>query len=240
MRVSPWPEILSRWILPAAKGQERRRQQQLREYLAHAQSLIDNAAYEEAVHCLEDALQKVDDTALHLLLDQATADRESLRQQTEAVLASAATLAKTGKQDEAREFLKGQPPPVLRSPRVQTSLTVLEEERTQALFRTGGRAYAGLISDLPAGEAVMRRAMAASGNSPLFVSMAQALRGRGRALADRVVADSIQNAKNLLREHNREAAGQTLQTVIGHRRLRQHRDAGWTARTRKERPRRPA
>ncbi len=208
-------EILSLLDFARAEELEHRRQEQLRAKLAHAQSLIGDSAFDEAIQFLEDALQQADDTALHMLLDQATADRESLRQQTEAVLASAATLAKTGKQDEAREFLKGQPPPVLRSPRVQTSLTVLEEERTQALFRTGGRAYAGLISDLPAGEAVMRRAMAASGNSPLFVSMAQALRGRGRALADRVVADSIQNAKNLLREHNREAAGQTLQTVSG-------------------------
>jgi serine/threonine-protein kinase len=208
-------EILSLLDFARVEELEQRRQEQLRAKLAHAQSLIGNSAFDEAVAFLEDALRQTDDMALHMLLDQANADRESLRQQTEAVLASAATLAKTGKQEEAREFLKGQPQPVLRSPRVQSSLAALEEERTQALFRTLGRAYAGLIADLPAGEAVMRRALAASGQSALFVPMGQSLRARGRALADRVVADSIQNAKNLLREHNREAAGQALQTVSG-------------------------
>jgi len=150
-----------------------------------------------------------------MLLDQAAAGRESLRQQTEAALASAVNLVKAGKQDEAQEFLKGQPQHILRSARVQTALAALDEERTQALFRTLGRAYAGLGTDLPAGEAVMRRALTASGHSPVFTPMADAFRARGRAHADRIVADTIQSAKNLLREHNREAAGQTLQTVSG-------------------------
>jgi hypothetical protein len=76
-----------------------------------------------------------------------------------------------------------------------------------------GRAYAGLGADLPAGDAVMRRVVAASGRSSLFAPVADAFQARGRAYADRVVTDSIQNAKNLLRDHNREGAGQALQAV---------------------------
>lgn len=206
-------EILS--LLDFARGEELeyRRQEQLRGKLAHAQSLMNDSAFEDAISFLEDALRQADDTALHLLLDQASAGRDSLRQQTETALTSAASLTAAGKQDEALEYLKMQPPPILRSLRVQTSLAALEEQRTQALFRSLGRAYAGLKNDLPAGEAVMRRAVAASGRSPLFVPMENAFHARGRALADRVVADSIQAAKLLLREHNREAAGQMLQTV---------------------------
>jgi hypothetical protein len=208
-------EILSLLDFARTEELEHRRQEQLRAKLAHAQALIGDSAYDEAVTFLEDSLQQADDTALHMLLDQAASGRESLRQQTETALTAAANLAKAGKQDEAREFLKGQPQPVLRSSRVQISLAALEEERTQALFRTVGRAYAGLGINLPAGEAVMRRALAASGNSPLFAPIADALHRRGRVFADRVVADSIQNAKNLLRDHNRDAAGQALQTVSG-------------------------
>ena len=208
-------EILSLLDFARAEELEHRRQEQLRAKLDHAQSLIGESAYEDAIAFLEAALRQSDDTALHMLLDQATAGRESLRQQTEATLASAVSLVKAGKQDEAREFLEGQPQPVLRSARVQTALAALEEERTQALFRTLGRAYAGLGTDLPAGEAVMRRVMAASGRSSLFTPLGDAFHMRGRAFADRVVAGSIQNAKNLLRDHNREAAGQALQTVAG-------------------------
>lgn len=208
-------EILS--LLDFARGEELefRRQEQLRNKLDHAQSLIGESAFDAAIEFLEDALRQADDTALHLLLDQASSGRDSLRQQTEAVLASAASLTKAGKQDEALEFLKSQPQPVLRSVRVQTSLAALEEERTQALYRTLGRAYAGLESDLSAGDAVMQRAVAASGRSALFVPMRESFRTRGRAVADKVTSDAIRDAKLLLRDHNRDAAGQALQTVSG-------------------------
>jgi hypothetical protein len=176
---------------------------------------MNNAAYEDAINFLEGALQQTDDTALHLLLDQAAAGRDSLRQQIDTALASALSLAQAGKQDEALELLRSQATPVLRSPRVQSSLEALEEERVQALFRTLGRAYAGLGSDLPAGEAVMRRAVAASVQTTLFVQMGQAFRARGQAIADQVVTNAVESAKNLIRDHNREGAGQALQTVTG-------------------------
>jgi len=207
-------EILSLLDFARAEEVEYRRQEQLRNKLAQAQSLMSDAAYDDAINFLEDALQQTDDTALHMLLDQASASRDSLRQQIEAVLASAVLLVQAGKQDEALEFLKAQPQPVQRSPRVQTSLAALEEEHTQTLFRTVGRAYAGLESDLPAGEAVMRSAMAASANASLFGPIGEAFRARGRTVADRVVGDAINEAKSLLRDHNREGAGQLLQNVF--------------------------
>ena len=74
---------------PRPRSWSHRRQEQLRTKLAQAQSLIGDAAYDEAIKFLEDALQQADDTALHMLLDQASAGRESLRQQIEAALASA-------------------------------------------------------------------------------------------------------------------------------------------------------
>ncbi|HEY1254973.1 MAG TPA: hypothetical protein VGF01_09355, partial [Terracidiphilus sp.] len=141
--------------------------------------------------------------------------RESLRHQIEAALASAASLVQTGKRDEAFEFLQSQPAPVLRAPRVQSSLAALEDDRVQPLYRTLGRAYSALGSDLPAGEAVMRRAVGASLRSTLFVRMGEAFHQRGQAFADQVVSEAVETAKNLLREHNRDGAGQALQTVTG-------------------------
>jgi serine/threonine-protein kinase len=208
-------EILSLLDFARSEELEHRRQEELRAKLSRAQSLINDASYDEAIAFLEDALQQTDDTALHMLLDQASSGRDSLQKQTEAILASAVSLVEAGKRDEALEFLKAQPQVVLHSARVQTALTALEEERTQALFRTLGRAYAGLGADLPAGEALMQRAVVACGNSHLILPMADAFRARGQALADRVLAEAISNAKLLLHEHNREAAEQALQTVSG-------------------------
>ncbi|MFZ1083758.1 MAG: protein kinase [Terracidiphilus sp.] len=208
-------EILSLLDFARAEELEHRKQEQLRAQLDQAQALMTDAAYDEAINFLEEALQQADDTALHLLLDQAAAGRDSLRKQIENVLASAVSLVQTGKQDEALEFLKTQPSPVLRSPRVQDSLAALEEERVQALFRTLGRAYSALGSDLPAGEAVMRRAVAASVHTTLFVQMGNAFHARGQAFADRVISGAVENAKNLIRDHNRDGAGQALQEVSG-------------------------
>lgn len=85
----------------------------------------------------------------------------------------------------------------------------------QPLFRTLGRSYAALGSDMQAGEAVMRRAVAASVHTTLFVQMGEAFQARSQAFADQVVTDAIENAKNLLRDHNKDGAGQALQTVTG-------------------------
>jgi serine/threonine-protein kinase len=208
-------EILSLLDFARAEEQEQRKQEQLHAQLDQAQALMNDAAYDEAINFLEDALHQADDTALHLLLDQAAAGRDSLRQQIENALASAVSLVQTGKLDEALEYLKSQPSPVLRSARVKSSLAALEEERVQPLYRTLGRAYSALGSDLPAGEAVMRRAVATSVHTTLFVQMGEAFHARGQAFADQVVTDAVENAKKLLSEHNRDGAGQALQTVFG-------------------------
>jgi hypothetical protein len=208
-------EILSLLDFARSEDLERRRQQQLRDNLAHAQALIGDSAYEQAITFLEDALQQTDDTAVRMLLDQASAGRDALRRQIDAELASAVNLVLAGKQKEALEFLKNEPPAVLRAERVQTAIDALEDERRQALFRTLGRAYAALECNLSVGEAMMQRAVTAAGRSALFAPMADAFSVRARAAADRVIAEAIRNAKLLLRARNRVAAGMALQTVSG-------------------------
>ena len=206
-------EILSLLDFARKEELENRRQDQLRGKLARAQSLIAESAFDEAIEFLESALQQDHDTALRLILDQASAGREALRQQIEAGLASARKLSQAGKTAEAIQLLQMQPPSFQRSARVQTALVVLEEERQQALYRMIGRAYAALGVDLPAGEAVMRRAAKVSANSPVMKSVATAFRSRVRTYADRVIADAIQRSKLLLRDKDREASGNLLQSV---------------------------
>jgi serine/threonine-protein kinase len=208
-------EILSLLDFSRSEDLESRRQQQLRNNLDHAQALIGDSAYEEAITFLEDALQQIDDNAMRLLLDQASAGRDALRRQIDAVLASAVNLVLAKKQKDALEFLKKEPPAVLRAERVQTAIAALEDERRQALYRTLGRAYAALECNLSVGETVMQRAVAAAGRSSLFAPMADAFGARARSAADRAIAEAIRNAKLLLRAHNRVAAGLALQTVSG-------------------------
>jgi serine/threonine-protein kinase len=208
-------EILSLLDFSRSEDMESRRQQQLRSNLAHAQALIGDAAYEQAITFLEDALQQTDDNAMRMLLDQASAGRDALRRQIDAELASAEKLILAGKQKQALEFLKNEPPSMLRAERVQTAIATLEDERRQALFRTLGRAYAALECNLSVGEAMMQRAVTAAGRSALFAPMADAFSARARSAADRVIAEAIRNAKLLLRARNRVAAGLALQTVSG-------------------------
>jgi ribosomal protein L22 len=193
---------------------EQRRQELLRKNLSQAQSLIRDAAYDEAITFLEATLRQTDDTAMHLLLDQATAARETFHQQMQAGLASAEKLAQAGKHAEAIQLLQTQPA-AQRSVRVQVALAALQEELQQAVFRMIGRAYGILETDIPAGEAVIRRVAAASGNSPLARSLADSFRSRGQVFADRLVADVIDKCKLMFRNHEREAAGNLLQSVSG-------------------------
>jgi len=206
-------EILS--LLEFARNEEREhhRADELRNNLAHAQSLLGDGAYDDAIQFLETALQQSEDPTMRLLLDQATAGRESLRQQIAAALASAAKLVQARKRDEAMKLLEMQPPAVLRAERVQTALAGLEEDRQQAAFRMIGRAYAVLESDLPAGDAVIRYAAAASNSPSLFDSVTEAFRIRGTAFADRLIAEVIRESKMLMRDRARAAAGELLQTV---------------------------
>src|ERR1035441_2288210 len=61
---------------------EYRRQEQLRNKLAQAQSLMSDAAYDEAINYLEDALQQADDTALHMQIGSGVPAPGTTPQQT--------------------------------------------------------------------------------------------------------------------------------------------------------------
>jgi serine/threonine-protein kinase len=208
-------EILSLLEFAHSEETEYRRQEMLRNNLSHAQSLIAEAEYDQAVGFLQAALKQTDDQALRMLLEQAGAGKQSFQRQIEAGLTSAGKLAQAGRVPDAIQFLEAQPRAIQRSARVQGALVALEEYRQQALFRFIGRAYGALESDLPAGEAVIRCVEAVTPSSPFFKSMASSLRSREQAFADRMVSDALSRCKDLIRQREKESAAQLLQTVSG-------------------------
>ena len=148
-----------------------------------------------------------------LLLDQASAGSEDLRQQIAATLASVAKLLQASKLEEAVQLLQMQPGAVLRSSRVQMALAAIQEERHQAVFRTVGRAFALLESDLPAGQALIAKAAAACSDPSFGAAIADAFRSRGQTFADQAVEAVIRASKVLLRDRDRDAAEKLLLTV---------------------------
>jgi serine/threonine-protein kinase len=192
-------EICSLLDFASHEAAESEQQSVLRSRVARAQSLIGDSAYEEAIEFLEAALQQNDDAALRLLLEQASAARESLRKQVEAGLASAQRLVRSGRCAEAIELLEGQPPLVRRSARVRAAEAVLQEEQQQAAFRMMGRAYAVVETDIPAGENTVRRVAAALGKSTFAESMAEAFRARIRVSSHGMVANLVGKCKIMLR-----------------------------------------
>jgi serine/threonine-protein kinase len=194
---------------------EHRNEALMRSRVAQAQTLIGESAYEEAIAFLDDALHQSDDTALRFLRDQALEGRDSLKQQVEAGLAHAGRLARAGKQAEAIEFLEALPPVVRRSARVQAAESALKDEQQQATFRTIGRAYASLETELPVGEYTIRRVAAALSNSTFAGSVAEAFRGRMRAFAERAVADLTGKYKVLVRNGDKAGAGELATQIAG-------------------------
>ncbi len=182
---------------------EHRRQNILRSRIEQAHALIGDSAFDEAITFLEDPLQQNDDAALRLLLEQAIARREALRIQVEAGLTSAAILALAGKRTDAIQFLQAQPVVIRRSLRVQAAESALREEQQQAIFRTVGRAYAVLETDLRAGEQTMQRVGAAFGDSSFAKPITEFFRARMRDIADRSLADLIGKCKIALRNHDK-------------------------------------
>jgi serine/threonine-protein kinase len=199
-------------LLDFARHEESEHKQQdiLRSNLDHAQALIADSAFDEAISFLETLLQQTDDTAMRLLLEQGLAGREALRHQVDAEMASAAKLVQEGKPTEAVEFIEKLPAPVLRSLRAQAALAALREELQQAMFRMAGRAYAVLESDLPAGNEVIQRVAAASGRSAFASTLAESFQSRARTLADRIVTGVITQSQTMLRNREKEAAGELL------------------------------
>jgi hypothetical protein len=208
-------EILSLLEFARHEDQEKSRATSVRSSLAHAESLLRDGAYGQAIELLEDAWQRTGDPALRLLLDQAVAGRDSLREQVETILESAGRLAQAGKLADAIQLLATQPAPILRSDRVKIAQALLEEESQQALFRTIGRAYAAAENDLQSGDRLMRRMVAASGNSALAKQVAASFRSRLRVLADGAIQDVIRRSKALLRDRDKGAAEELAQTVSG-------------------------
>jgi serine/threonine protein kinase len=193
--------------------EEKNRATAMRSNLARAESLLRDAAYDEAVGVLENALKHSEDAALRMLLNQAISGRDALRTQIETILSSAGKLMQKGKSADAIQLLAGQPPAVLQSERVRIALALLQEESQQILFRAAGRAYAE--GNLKSGDRQMRRVVAASGNSTLAQQIASRFRTRLRSLADRAVEEAIRKGKPLLRDRDKSAADQLAQAVSG-------------------------
>ena len=200
----------------ALREEEKHRSEALmRSRAAQAQALIDASAYEEAIAFLKGALKENDDKALRFLYDQALEGRESLAKHVETELASAARLAREGKQAEALALLESLTPALRRSERVRAAECALGEEQHQAIFRSIGRAYAQLETGLPAGEQTMRRVAAALGDSALAGSVAVAFRGRMRAFADRAVAGLTAKYQTMIGNADREGAAEIAKQVTG-------------------------
>ena len=153
--------------------------------------------------------------ATHMLLEQATADRDSLHRQIEGALSSAAALLQAGKLHEAIELLLSQPQGVQRSPRLQVALTALQEERQQALYRMAGRAYAGLDGDLRWSDVTLKRAAIAAPNSTFFATLGQAFLSRGRKIADQTLSEALHKSKELVRGRDKDALERLLQSAAG-------------------------
>jgi len=177
--------------------------------------MIADSEFGEAVKFLEQSLEESDEPTLRLLLDQAIEGRESLRKQVEAGLATAAKMARAGRSSEAIHFLQAQPPAVLRSERLQTAISALDEEQQQAVFRMIGRAYTALQTELPAGENTIQWVAAAFGNSPFAVSVTDAFHARMHAFADRTIQDLISRCKIMLRNRDRAGSAELAKQASG-------------------------
>ncbi len=189
---------------------EQRRQDLLRSRVVQAQTLIADAAFDEAVEFLQETLKQNDEPPFRLLLEQAMDGREALRKQVEAALASAGRLANAGRTTEAIEFLQTQPPAVQMSARVRMAESALSEEMQQAVFRMVGRAYTVLETDLPAGESTIRWVVSAFGDSTFARSVADGFHARVQAFADRAIPELISKCRIKLRNRDRAGAGELV------------------------------
>ncbi|MGC2620387.1 MAG: protein kinase [Acidobacteriaceae bacterium] len=208
-------EILSLLDFARTEELEHQRQETLRNNLAKAQVLMRDESFDECIGFLEEAIRRKEDTALRMLLDQAETGRAALRKQVEGALASAAKLAQAGRIADSLHLLESQSSGVQRSEKIQMALRALREESNQALYRMIGRAYAVLESDLPTGEKVIRRVAAATDPASTTRTITKSFRARGRSTADRVIGTILERSSQLLRDRDRNGAGDLLQRVSG-------------------------
>lgn len=204
------PEILTLLDFARTEEREHQRLEGLRNDLAHAQALIADSAFDEAIAFLEEALQKNNDQAFRMLVDQAKVASKAFAQQIDAALSSAANLVRNGKLDKATNFLGQQPPAIQRSPRLKAMLNVIEDERHQAVFRTMGRAYGALSTDMPNAEQILNLAAKASFDVELSGKMSDSFRLRQREFADAAVAEAVRAARAMLRDRNKDGAEKRL------------------------------
>lgn len=207
------PEILAMLDFARTEDREHQRLERLRNDLAHAQALIADSAFDDAIAFLEEALKKDNDQAFRMLVDQAKVASKAFAQQIDAALGSAGNLVRGGKLDKAADFLSQQPAPVQRSPRMQAMLHTIEDERRQAVFRTMGRAYGALATDMAHGEQVLNTAAKASWDGELSSRMTESFRSRQREFADSAVAEALRTARALLRDRNKDGAEKRLVSV---------------------------
>jgi serine/threonine-protein kinase len=209
------PEILS--LLDFARNEEREHQRldRLRNDVAHAQSLIADSSFDEAITFLDQALQQNDDQALHMLLDQAKTGRDAFSKQLEVALSSAANIIQSGKAEKAIQFIQMQPKAVQRSPQLVATLNALEEDRHQAVFRTIGRAYGALTTNLPEAETLLRHAHDALADPAVCTTLADSFRSRQQKFADQTVAEAVRGARAMIREKNKDGADKMLMSVSG-------------------------
>lgn len=194
---------------------EQQRQLELRNTLEQAQKLVDDGSYDAAIEFLEKALVGSEDPSLRLLLEQAGAARIALQRKVEGALASSAKLAAAHKLDDAIQLLQALPAEVYRSARLQTALTVLEDERQMSLFRMAGRAYGLLENNLPAGHATMQRVQLASEEGSGTASVAAAFRARELSAADQILEEAGRRAEGLLRKNDKAAVEELIHGTEG-------------------------
>jgi len=207
------PEILSLLDFARSEAREHQHLAKLRNDMAHAQSLIDDADFDSAIEFLDDALKQNDDQALRMLLDQAKSGRESLNKQIANTLVSVANLIQADKFEEAIHFVGVQPKFITRSPRIQAVLAIVAEAQQQAVFRALGRAYAALPVDLRHSEALLRQAENAVSDPSLLTALSETFRSRQQSFADAALTEAAQNSRQLVRERNREGAEKLLMAV---------------------------
>jgi eukaryotic-like serine/threonine-protein kinase len=207
------PEVLA--LLDFARGEEREHQRltKLRNDMAHAQSLIDEADFDGAIEFLENTLKENEDQTLRMLLEQAMSGRESANKQIGNTLASVANLIQADKLDEAVRFVEMQPKFIKRARRTQAMLAIVLEAQQQAVFRALGRAYAALPVDLPQSETLMRQAENAVSDPAQLTALAETFRSRQQSFADAAINDAAASSRQLVRDRNREGAEKLLTTV---------------------------
>jgi len=206
-------EILTLLDFARREGREQQRLDRLRSDMAQAKALIDDSEFDQAIAFLERTLGEREDQALRMQLEQAVAGRDALQQRISATLASVANFIQAGKLEEALQLVRVQSQPVQLSARVQQTVSAIEEELQQSVFRTVGRAYASLRFDLPASEALLRQAQNAVFDPSLFAALAGPFRARQQSFADAAVSEAVRGSRSLVKERNKEGAQSLLMTV---------------------------